>query len=150
VPGVRPGLVLLADVGDRTSSLPDGRYGVGPRARAGLGLDATVLSGDLAGDDGPRVIQATTAQASACRGEAGLYDQAIARRVDTTGDRFTMEIDGTRHTNGSTPARCSSLAPVTPYTTLHPTGANTRPGPLSSAASTGGHRCPEELPLPGA
>jgi hypothetical protein len=45
-----------------------------------------------------QTIHSTGAEAANRWAEAALYDQAIGRRVDTTGDRFAMEIDGTRHT----------------------------------------------------
>ena len=45
-----------------------------------------------------QTIHSTGAEAASRRAEAELYDQAIGRRIDTTGDRFAMEIDGTRHT----------------------------------------------------
>lgn len=44
------------------------------------------------------VIRSTGAEATRRRAEATIYDQAIARRVDTSGDRFAMDVDGTRHT----------------------------------------------------
>jgi len=45
-----------------------------------------------------QTIDAHGVDAAGRRAEAALYDRAIARRVDTSGDRFAMEIDGTRHT----------------------------------------------------
>jgi hypothetical protein len=45
-----------------------------------------------------QTIHSTGAEAASRRAEAARYDQAIGCRIDTTGDRFAMEIDGTRHT----------------------------------------------------
>ena len=41
---------------------------------------------------------AARAEAARLREVAARYDSALARRIDTSGDRFTMEIDGRRHT----------------------------------------------------
>jgi hypothetical protein len=45
-----------------------------------------------------QTIHSTGAEAASRRAEAALSGQAIAGRIDTTGDRFAMEIDGARHT----------------------------------------------------
>jgi hypothetical protein len=45
-----------------------------------------------------RTAASAEAEAARLRATAARYDDAIARRVDTSGDRFLMEVEGRRHT----------------------------------------------------
>jgi hypothetical protein len=45
-----------------------------------------------------RTAVAAQAEATRLRQAAARYDAALTRHVDTSGDRFAMEIDGHRHT----------------------------------------------------